>query len=203
MDFLNENADIKHKSRVHTSSCIYDSINNSILKYNPSHYSYDKGIEVDLKEKKILTEPAVILSQVYSNVELCKILAYKQYELGITPPFYNEVAKINKFLKDKKTITVVLKDNREVKTKANITDIIDFYNGVFILERDLFDLQFYEDDLELRNINNLKALKYGKTDFSIETANLKPLSQQLDEIIKNENQGIICNIPKQELEKEE
>lgn len=203
MDFLSENADIKHKSRVHTSSCIYDSINNSILKYNPSHYSYDKGIEVDLKEKKILTEPAVILSQVYSNVELCKILAYKQYELGITPPFYNEVAKINKFLKDKKTVTVVLKDNREVKTKANITDIIDFYNGVFILERDLFDLQFYEDDLELRNINNLKALKYGKTEISIETANLKPLSQQLDEIIKNENQGIICNIPKQELEKEE
>ena len=107
------------------------------------------------------------------------------------------------FLKDKKTVTVLLKDNREVKTKAKITDIIDFYNGVFILERDLFDLQFYEDDLELRNINNLKALKYGKTEISIETANLKPLSQQLDEIIKNENQGIICNIPKQELEKEE
>lgn len=204
IDFLNENADIKHKARVHTSSCIYDKINHSILKYSPSYYYNENDvIEVDMKEKKILTEPAVIMNQVYSKVDLCKILAYKQYELGITPPFYNEIAKINRFLKDKKTVTVILNNNREVKTEADITDIIDFYNGVFILKKELFNLPLFEDDIELRNIKNIKALRHGKTEITIDTNNLKPLEQQLDEIIKNENEGIICDIPKQKLENKE
>lgn len=203
IDFLNENADIKHKSRVHTSFCIYDKINNSILKYIPSHYSTDKIIEVDMKERKILTESVVIMNQVYSKVDLCKILAYKQYELGITPPFYNEIAKINRFLKDKKTVTVVLNDDREIKTEADITDIIDFYNGCFSLERKLLGLPYFEPDKEKVNINNLKALRHGRMEISINTENLKPLEQQLNEIIQNDNNGIICNISNQELENEE
>ena len=53
------------------------------------------------------------------------------------------------------------------------------------------------------DINNLKALRHGKTEISINTENLKPLEQQLDEIIHNENKGIICNITNQELENED
>ena len=155
---------------------------------------------MDIKEQKILSKPGFILNQVYTETSLCKILAYKQYELGITPPFYNEVAKINQFLKDKKTVTVILADDREVKTKADITDIIDFYNGIFILKKDLFDLDFYEDDLELRNINNIKAIRHGKTEIEINTRNLKPLELQLDDIIQIDNKGIICEIPEQENE---
>lgn len=198
IDYLKEREDINNRAKVYTSSVYYDQINHSKLKYYPSYYSSEYyGIDVDIKKQKILTQPGIIMNQVYSDVSLCKILAYKQYELGITPPFYNEVAKINQFLKDKKTVTVILADDREVKTKADITDIIDFYNGIFILKKELFDLDFYEDDLELRNINNIKAIRHGKTEIEIDTSNLKPLELQLDEIIQNDNKGIVCEIPKE------
>lgn len=204
IDFLKEKADINHKARVYTSSVFYEEINHSKLKYRASYYSSEfSAIEVDMREQKILTQPGFIMNQVYSDVSLCKILAYKQYELGIAPPFYNEVSKINQFLKDKKTVTVILADDREVKTKADITDIMDFYNGVFILKKDLFDIPFYEDNLELRNINNIKAIRHGKTEIEIDTRNLKPVELQLDDIIQNDNKGIICNIQNQELENEE
>ncbi|MCI8617430.1 MAG: hypothetical protein HFJ60_04210 [Clostridia bacterium] len=203
IDFFNENASIEQKSKVHTSFCIYDEINKSKLKYKPSAYYSEKIVEIDMKENKILTEPSTIMNLVYSEVDLCKILAYKQYELGITPPFYNEIAKINRFLKDKKTITVLLKDNTEIKIEADITDIIDFYNGVFSINRNLLNLSYDEANREKVDINNLKALRHGKTEISINTENLKPLEQQLDEIIHNENKGIICNITNQELENED
>lgn len=198
IDYLKEREDINNRARVYTSAVYYDQLYNSKLKYLPSYYSSkNNAVEVDINEQKILTKPGFILNQVYTETSLCKILAYKQYELGITPPFYNEVAKINKFLTDKKTVTIILEDDREVKTKADITDIIDFYNGVFILNKKLFDLDFYEDDLELRNINNLKAIRHGKTEIEIDTSNLKPLELQLDEIIQNDNKGIVCEIPKE------
>ena len=203
IDYLKEREDINNRAKVYTSSVYYDQINHSKLKYYPSYYSSEYyGIDVDIKKQKILTQPGIIMNQVYSDVSLCKILAYKQYELGITPPFYNEVAKINQFLKDKKTVTVILADDREVKTKADITDIIDFYNGIFILKKELFDLDFYEDDLELRNINNIKAIRHGKTEIEIDTNNLKPLELQLDDIIQKDNKGIICEISKQDIEEE-
>ncbi len=204
IDYLKEREDINNRARVYTSAVYYDQINHSKLKYLPSYYSAEKNaVEVDIKEQKILSKPGFILEQVYTETSLCKILAYKQYELGITPPFYNEVAKINQFLKNKKTITVILADDREVKTKADITDIIDFYDGMFILKKDLFNLDFYEDDLDLRNINNIKAIRHGKTEIEIDTKNLKPLEQQLDDIILNDNKGIICDISIQEIKNEE
>lgn len=198
IDYLKEREDINNRARVYTSAVYYDQLYNSKLKYLPSYYSSkNNAVEVDINEQKILTKPGFILNQVYTETSLCKILAYKQYKLGITPPFYNEVAKINQFLKDKKTVTVILADDREVKTKADITDIIDFYNGIFILKKELFDLDFYEDDLELRNINNIKAIRHGKTEIEIDTNNLKPLELQLDDIIQNDNKGIICEIPEE------
>ena len=195
IDYLMEKENISHKARVYTSALYYDQIHNSILKYRSSHYaSESESIEVDIREKKILTDSGHIMNQIYSEVSLCKILAYKQYELGIAPPFYNEIAKINKFLKDKKTVTVILDDNREVKTKADIKDIIEFYNGVFSLKKEFFNLDLFEDDLEKRHISKIKGLKNGRAEISINTENLKPLELQLDEIIKNENTGIICNV---------
>lgn len=204
IDFLTERVDIKQKARAYTSACYYDQINHAILKYRASYYSSENSaIEVDMREQKILTQPEFIMNQVYNNVNLCKILAYKQYELGLAPPFYNEVAKINKFLKDKKTITVILKDNREFKTEANITDIIDFDNGVFFIQRELLNISYDEVTKEKIDINNLKGLRHGKTEIEINTNNLKPLELQLDEIIQNDNKGIICDIAKQEIENEE
>lgn len=201
IDYLKEKEDINNRAKVFTSTVYYNEINNSKLKYLPSRYSIEKNaVVVDIKEQKILSEPGFILNQVYTETSLCKILAYKQYELGITPPFYNEIAKINQFLRDKKTVTVILKDNRELKTEANITDIIYFYNGVFYIDRELLHLHYDEATKEKIDINNLKGLRYGKTEIEIDTRNLKPLELQLDDIIQNDSKGIICEIPKQEIE---
>lgn len=203
IDYLKEMEDINNRARVYTSAVKYDQINHSKLKYLPSYYSCEQNaVEVDMIEKKILTQPGFIMNQVYSKTSLCKILAYKQYQLGITPLFYNEIAKINKFLKDKKTVTVTLKDNREFKTEANITDIIDFYNGVFFIKRELLNLSYDEVTKEKIDINNLKGLRHGKTEIAIDTINLKPLELQLDDIIQKDNKGIICEIPEQENEEE-
>lgn len=201
IDYLKEREDINNRARVYTSFVIYDQINNAKLKYLPSCYSSEKNaVEVDIRERKILTKPGFIMNQVYSDVSLCKILAFKQYELGITPPFYNEIAKINKFLKDKKTVTITLADGREIKSEADIDNIIDFYNGEFSLNKGLFNLSFYEDDLESRNINNIKSIRHGKKEINIDSRNLKPLELQLDEIIQRENKGIICEISNQDIE---
>lgn len=203
IDYLKEREDINNRARVYTSAVYYEEINHSKLKYRASHYSSEfSAVEVDMRERKILTQPGFIMNLVYSDVSLCKILAYKQYELGITPPFYNEVAKINQFLKDKKTVTVILKDNREFKIEANITDIIDFYNGVFCIKRELLHLSYDEATKEKIDINNLKGLRHGKTEIEIDTRKLKPLELQLDDIIQNDNKGIICEISKQDNEEE-
>ena len=201
VNYLKENQDVNSMAKVYTSVVYYDQINHSKLKYFPSYYSSEKNaIEVDMKEQKILTQPGFILNQVYSKTSLCKILAYKQYEIGITPPFYTEIAKINNFFKDKKNVTVILKDNREFKTEACITDIIDFYNGVFSINRELLNLSCDEVTKEKVDINNLKGLRHGKAEIEIDTANLKPVLMQLDEFIQKDNKGIICEIPDQEIE---
>lgn len=87
-----------------------------------------------------------------------------------------------------------------MKTEANITDIIYFYNGVFYIDRELLHLPYDEATKEKIDINNLKGLRYGKTEIEIDTRNLKPLELQLDDIIQNDSKGIICEIPKQEIE---
>ena len=40
------------------------------------------------------------------------------------------------------------------------------------------------------------------SEIEINTRNLKPLELQLDDIIQNDNKGIICEIPEQENEEQ-
>ena len=192
---------INNRIRAFTGFCNYDEINNAKIKYKKGMYE-DVWLEVDLKDEKIITDPSEILLEIYSNDDLKKILAYKQYELGITPNFYNEITKINKFLKDKKTITVVLENDIEIKVEANITNIIDFYNGKFLLNRNELGISDEICDEKKLDINSLKTLRHGKSELNIDTQNLIPLEMQLDEIINKNDKGIICNIKEEEKELE-
>lgn len=199
-----ENEDsIENRTRNITTFDNFNEIEKCKLKYKNVLYGVDV-IEVDLKETKILTENSKIISVLYSNDKLKKILAYKQYELGITPDFYNEIAKINEFLKDKKTVTVILKNGHEKKIEANIKNFMKFYDGIFILDGYGLEIPSEERNKSNLNINNLKSLRYGKTELIINTENLRPLDEQLTEIINKNDRGIICEVnePEKEIENE-
>lgn len=197
----NENSIEKNIKKI-TSYENFNEIDKGKLKYRNGTYNKDL-IEVDLKNNKILTENSDIISSIYSNSKLKKILAYKQYELGIAPNFYKEIAKINEFLKNKKMITVILKNGYEKKVEADIRNIIDFYNGIFLLDGYGLGIPSEDRNKNTLNINNLKALRYGKNELSINTENLKPINKQLDEVIDKNEKGIICNVNEQEMELED
>lgn len=197
-----ENEDsIENKANHFTKFENFNEIASCKLKYKSGLYGTDV-IEVDLKGNKILTENYKIMSSIYSESKLKKILAYKQYQLGIAPNFYKEIARINEFLKNKKTITVVLKNGDEKRIDADITNIINFYDGEFCLCGSGLDIPYVKRDKTTLNISNLMSIKHGKSEIKINTGNLKPLREQLDEIITKNEKGIICNVNEQELELE-
>lgn len=196
---LEENTDIETLAKRLTSYDDYSKINTARIKYKSDRYETD-SITVDLRKMKILTEPSEICVMAYNNDVLKRILAYKQYQLGITPKFYNEIAKINKFLKGKKNVLVTLKNGYEIKVEADIDNIIDFYDGEFSLR--YYGLKFDDKDNKDLNINNLYSIKHGKNELFINNENLKPLKEQLKEIIQSEQNGIICDIHDEKLETE-
>lgn len=201
-NFLEGYESVEEKVKRLTTYEKYDEIENAKVKY--TYGAYDKEfVEVNLKKNKILNESFEILSMLYDHNSLNKILAYKQYQLGITPKFYNEIAKINEFLSDKKNVKVVLTDGREVKVEASINNIINFEYGCFLLNGYKLDIPYENRNATTQNIHNLKSLKYGKNELLINTNNLIPLTEQLDELIKTKEKGIICNIEKDEAEIEQ
>lgn len=86
---------------------------------------YDKKVKYDVINDKFLTTDKDILNAAYSNKEIKLILLYNQYEEGIGSDFYNEIVKINNFIKDKQTIKVELKNGTIFKTEARLKEIIE------------------------------------------------------------------------------
>lgn len=74
-----------------------------------------KDFIYDMKKMKFERDEIDIFKAVYGLTTLKKILAYEQYKKGLTPPFYNEIARINDFLEDKKTVTILLNDEKKYK----------------------------------------------------------------------------------------
>ena len=77
------------------------------------------------------------MKKIYNEKELKLILAYEQYKRGKTPSIYNEIAKINEFLKDKKTVTVELHNGIKIKAETYLRRILDIRdNGdIFIADK--------------------------------------------------------------------
>ncbi len=59
------------------------------------------SFEYNLEKQEFNISDEEILKKVYSEEKLKLILAYEQYTKGLTPPIYNEIAKINQFLEEK------------------------------------------------------------------------------------------------------
>ncbi len=130
----------------------------------------------DMKTMKFEDSDLDIFKNVYHLYTLEKFLAYEQYKRGITPPFYNEVARINEFLKGKKTVTLLFNDGYEKQVPAQISQILGTNHKEFWINTQVNDM----------NINNFRAIRYGKKELEINIENLKDLNKQLDEIIADD-----------------
>ena len=108
------------------------------------------------------------------SFSLKKIVAYEQYKRGLTPPFYNEIAKINKFLEGKKTVTLLLNDGESKQVPAQISNIL------------ATDYKEFWINTQMKNmdISNLRAIGYGKKELIINIENLINIDKQLDRIIE-------------------
>ena len=129
----------------------------------------------DMKKMEFKDEEIEIFKAVYGLPSLKKILAYEQYKRGLTPPFYNEVAKINEFLEGKKTVTLLLNDGESKQVSAKISNILATNYKEF----------WINTQMENMDISNLRAISYGKKEHIINIENLINIDKQLDKIIES------------------
>ena len=128
----------------------YQDISNGLVKI--STRTGKKDFIYDMKKMEFINNEIDIFKAVYGLTSLKKILAYEQYKKGLTPPFYNEVAKINEFLEGKKTVTLELNDGGRIQVPAQISNILATNYKEFWINTQLNNM----------DITNLRAIGYGK-----------------------------------------
>ena len=157
----------------------YQDISNGLVKI--STRTGKKDFIYDMKKMEFINNEIDIFKAVYGLTSLKKILAYEQYKKGLTPPFYNEVAKINEFLESKKTVTLLLNDGEKIQVPAQISNVLATNYKEFWINTQLNNM----------DITNLRAIGYGKKELIINTENLINIDKQLDEFIeKSENKEL-------------
>lgn len=157
----------------------YQDISNGLVKI--STRTGKKDFIYDMKKMEFINNEIDIFKAVYGLTSLKKILAYEQYKKGLTPPFYNEVAKINEFLEGKKTVTLELNDGGRIQVPAQISNILATNYKEFWINTQLNNM----------DITNLRAVGYGKKELVVNTENLINIDKQLDDFIeKSENKEL-------------
>lgn len=157
----------------------YQDISNGLVKI--STRTGKKDFSYDMKKMEFINNEIDIFKAVYGLTSLKKILAYEQYKKGLTPPFYNEVAKINEFLEGKKTVTLELNDGGRIQVPAQISNILATNYKEFWINTQLNNM----------DITNLRAIGYGKKELVVNTENLINIDKQLDDFIeKSENKEL-------------
>lgn len=157
----------------------YQDISNGLVKI--STRTGKKDFIYDMKKMEFINNEIDIFKAVYGLTSLKKILAYEQYKKGLTPPFYNEVAKINEFLEGKKTVTLELNDGERIQVPAQISNILATNYKEFWINTQLNNM----------DITNLRAIGYGKKELVVNTENLINIDKQLDDFIeKSENKEL-------------
>ena len=157
----------------------YQDISNGLVKI--STRTGKKDFIYDMKKMEFINNEIDIFKAVYGLTLLKKILAYEQYKKGLTPPFYNEVAKINEFLEGKKTVTLELNDGGRIQVPAQISNILATNYKEFWINTQLNNM----------DITNLRAIGYGKKELVVNTENLINIDKQLDDFIeKSENKEL-------------
>lgn len=167
-------------------------INEGIIKIESEKYD-NNSFEYDLEKQEFNITDEEIMKKFYKESELKLILAYEQYKKKKAPPLYNEIAKINEFLKDKKTVTLELYNGTKIKADARLNSIIDIREDGNIFIADRYSNKVIEGNpIEICEClgTELKCLKYGKNILNIQSEALKSLkieeSKEIQEEINEE-----------------
>lgn len=166
-------------------------VNEGVIQLGTDRY-FQSCLEYDIEKDRFNIENNEIMKMIYSERKLKLFLAYEQYKQGKTPQIYNEIAKINNFLEDKKSVTVELHNGTKIKAEAYLNSILNIReNGeIYIADR------YSNKIIEGNPINNyeylgteLKCLKYGRNILSIQSEALKSLkAEKINEIEQTEDE---------------
>lgn len=165
-------------------------IDNGIIGFYTDRYS-GISFEYDLEKQEFNISDEEILKKVYSDEKMKLILAYEQYTKGLTPPIYNEIAKINQFLEDKKSVTFELQNGTKVKAEASLYSILNIRDTGDIYIADRYTNRVIEGTpIEYGKTlgTELKSLKYGRVVLEIDSKSLSSLNayEKQEEQIEDE-----------------
>lgn len=166
-------------------------VNEGIIKLGTDRYS-DLSFEYNIEKDKFNIENEEIMKRIYGEKKLKLFLAYEQYKQGKIPPIYNEIAKINNFLEDKKSVIVELHNGTKIKAETYLGSILNIReNGeIFIADR------YSNKIIEGNPINSyeclgteLKCLKYGRNILPIQSEALESLrTEKIREFEESEDE---------------
>ena len=166
----------------------------AVNKYYIALKQVDKGIiglytdryggtsfEYDLEKQEFSISDEEILKKVYSDEKMKLILAYEQYKKGLTPPIYNEIAKINKFLEEKRTVTVELHNGTKIKAESRLYSILNIRDTGEIYIADRYANKIIEGTpIEYCKTlgTELKCIKYGRNILEVDSKSLSSLNAE-------------------------
>ena len=148
---------------------------------------HNESLKYDVLQDKFVYSNRSVLRAIYNDKEVKQILTFEQYRKGLTPPIYNEIAKINNFIKDINTVTVELKNGTIFKADAALRNILQVYSngeiyvasqyGQKIIEGNKFeDYEYLADEI--------KCIKFNKTELDINGQNLTMLNENIQKNTK-------------------
>ena len=150
--------------------CFYDFASNEIAGYRNAWNAYE--------DKPLNTTPM----RVFYGEYLDRLLALEQYKRGLAPPYYVELAKLNRFLDGKKSVKLVMKNGAVHEYKHHygyevyLRALLSFHpeNAAPFSLEDNYDLKprFSGN----RPVDELDYLQYGREKHYIDPAVLKQFS---------------------------
>lgn len=161
-------------------------INEGIIGLRSERYD-SNSFEYDLEKQEFNIDNVEIMKRIYSRNQLRLILAYEQYKQDKTPPIYNEIAKINNFLEDKKSVTVELHNGTKIKAETYLSSILDIKANGDIFIADRYSNKIIEGNpIEYGKClgTELKCLRYSKSILHIQSDAFRSL--KVKPIIKKE-----------------
>lgn len=195
-DFMREanyfGKDTRNDEETLKSIDIYiNKVSEGIIKLGTDRYS-DLGFEYNIETDKFNIENKEIMKNIYNERQLKLFLAYEQYKQGKTPPIYNEIAKINNFLEDKKSVIVELHNGTKIKAETFLGSILNIRDNGEIYIADRYSNKIIEGN----PINSyeclgteLKCLKYGRNTLPIQSETLENLkAKRINEIEQIEDE---------------
>ena len=167
------------------SSYYYEDLDFSMLDKNiivcrkyGSTFLYN--IETMTLDVKTDNQKVSILSAILSQEERDLAVFQEQYKMGITPKIVDELLKINEFVKDKRTLKIITNNEHELVFKKRynpVKNISDFFGHdrdncqkLFVDKYDISTALYNNENID---VDNIKALQYGRRSLPINHNNLK------------------------------